>query len=331
MRHDRETADMFAFSSTMAVYSVFYSSVSKCVLLTLLVASCAAREICDKSKCPGPLRYYKEIECKPVYKNPGDCCAETFDCSHLEKLSRNKCYVNGHEYSIGENLRDEDAGPCDMFCKCVKGYPFSEDRTAQFNCVEVDCVFPPWKKDCFNKRTDDTVCCGFTQVCLTEEQKRVTCEVDGEVYHDGHGFSPKSDRDLVCTCMPGYTGQNVEPFCKKKTPRYYCGLLFRNADAIHNKCAPVFYSYQDVQKECNYQSRCPTDDDTVVHNHDGKSLSETDESKVCTFGNMKMHIGDTLKEGNTFETKCIKCKCEVPPFPTCIQEQNCTTVTHFVG
>ncbi|XP_076279961.1 uncharacterized protein LOC143208903 [Lasioglossum baleicum] len=319
MRHDRETANMFAFSSTMAVYSVFYSSVSKCVLLTLLVASCAAREICDKSKCPGPLRYYKELECKPVYKNPDDCCAETFDCSHLEKLSKNKCYVNGHEYSIGEKLRDEDANPCDVSCTCTEG--FSEGRAAYFNCAAVDCGFLSPQENCFDRMSHDT-CCPSTRVCLKEGEQRATCEVDGEVYYDGHPFTPKSDPDLDCNCLPGYTGQNVEPFCKKPNHRF-CVPLFRSAEEIHSKCAPVFYSNQNLQKDCSYNTRCPTDDDTVVHNHDGKSLSETDESKVCTFGNMTMHIGDTLKQGNTYESKCIKCKCEVPPFPTCILDTAC--------
>lgn len=77
------------------------------------------KEICDKTKCAGVLKYYEALGCTPVYKNPNDCCAESYNCTHLDNLSRDKCYVNGHEYSDGETLRPEDANPCDIGCKCL--------------------------------------------------------------------------------------------------------------------------------------------------------------------------------------------------------------------
>ncbi|XP_076643955.1 uncharacterized protein LOC143354093 [Halictus rubicundus] len=330
MRQDRETADLYAFSSTMTAYSDCRAFLSRCVLLALLVACCAAREICDKSKCPGPLRYYTELECKPIYKNPEDCCAEAFDCSHLEKLSKNKCYINGREYSIGEKLKDEDANPCDIGCTCREGY---EGRAATFVCAQIDCPFFPPQENCHIRQSFDK-CCPSTPVCLKEGEKRATCEVDGIVYYDGESFTPKSDPDLNCHCLPEYKGENVEPFCKK--PNHgYCSPLFRNADEIHEKCAPVFYAGQNVQKDCSYASRCADNNDSVVHNHDGKSVTEIDESKVCQFGNLTMHIGDTLNEGNTFESVCTKCKCEVPPIPTCMRMDVCDTTkivtTPFTG
>lgn len=76
------------------------------------------KEVCDKTKCPGPLRYYEAIGCTPVYANSGDCCAESYNCSHLDNLSRDKCYANGNEYSLGEKLKPEDANPCDIGCTC---------------------------------------------------------------------------------------------------------------------------------------------------------------------------------------------------------------------
>lgn len=77
-----------------------------------------SKENCDKTKCPGPLRYYQDLGCTPVYQNPGDCCAVEYDCSHLKNLSKDKCYANGHEYNIGDELRDEDKNPCDIGCTC---------------------------------------------------------------------------------------------------------------------------------------------------------------------------------------------------------------------
>lgn len=79
-------------------------------------------EACDKTKCPGPLIYYDSIGCKPVYDNEGDCCATKYDCDHLNQRAKDKCYVNGKEYAIGEKLKDEDANPCDIGCVCRTGY-----------------------------------------------------------------------------------------------------------------------------------------------------------------------------------------------------------------
>nr|XP_033333990.1 BMP-binding endothelial regulator protein-like [Megalopta genalis] len=290
----------------------------RCVLLTLLVASCAAREICDKTKCPGPLKFYRELDCTPVYKNPNDCCPEAFNCSYLDNLSRDKCYVNGHEYNLGEQLRDEDKNPCDLGCTCSKGY---SGRAASFICAAVDCGYYPQEENCFQRHSYDS-CCPGPPVCLKEGETRATCEVDGVTYNDGDTFKPKSDPDLDCTCLPNYKGENIKPFCTK--PKHgYCDPLFRHADDIHEKCAPVFYSNQNPQTDCSYSSRCHSENDTIVHNHDGKSVSETDKSKMCVFGNMTMHIGDVLNEGDTYSSICVKCTCEVPPFPTCVQQIDC--------
>lgn len=80
------------------------------------------KEECDKTKCPGPLAYYEALDCKPVYEHEGDCCAIKYNCEHLKERSKNKCYVNGKVYELGESLKDEDANPCDIGCTCVSGY-----------------------------------------------------------------------------------------------------------------------------------------------------------------------------------------------------------------
>ena len=77
------------------------------------------KEICDKTKCHGPLRYYEELNCTAIYAPNDKCCPGAFDCSHLDDLSRNKCYVDGHEYNVGESLKPEHSNPCDVACRCV--------------------------------------------------------------------------------------------------------------------------------------------------------------------------------------------------------------------
>ncbi|XP_012147112.2 kielin/chordin-like protein [Megachile rotundata] len=288
------------------------SFVQSCVLLALLVAvHVAGREICDQTKCPGPLRYYKDLGCKPVYNKPDDCCPKSFNCDHLKSLSKDKCYANGHEYNIGEELKDEDKNPCDFACKCM-----SFDKSPpSFICAAYDCAFMS-QPNCYYQNSYDS-CCPGPYVCLKEGEERPTCEVDGKIYKDGESFSPKSDPELDCYCKPGYKGENVEPFCKKPN-RDYCSPLFRNAADVHRMCAPVFYDGQNPQKDCSVTSRCQNANDTVIHNHDsGKSLSDDEESNVCIFGDMKMHVGDELNQGTDYDSVCVKCVCEVPPFPTC--------------
>ena len=53
-----------------------------------------------------------------MFKNPDDCCASSYDCSHLEARSKNQCYVNNNVYNIGDKLKTEDEGKCDVGCTC---------------------------------------------------------------------------------------------------------------------------------------------------------------------------------------------------------------------
>lgn len=66
--------------------------------------------------------YYKDLRCTPIYKKPDDCCAVKYNCEHLKDMSSKKCYAKGHEYKIGERIKDEDTGPCNKGCICTEGY-----------------------------------------------------------------------------------------------------------------------------------------------------------------------------------------------------------------
>ena len=290
-----------------------------------MVVHAAPQEFCDKTKCPGPLKYYQGLGCTPVLTNPGDCCAERFDCSHLKELSKEKCYVNGHEYNIGDSLREEDANPCDLACMCLKNYK----DVAEFACAELDCEFLGPRPNCYDRYSPDQ-CCPEPQICLKEGEERPTCEVDGHVYQDGEYFKPASDPEKDCNCLPGYKGENVEPFCKK--PNHDdCNPLFRHAGHVYENCVPVFYNSEVPQTDCGFESRCQNANDTVIHNHNStKSPLKTDEDHMCRFGNMTMRIGDELNQGTFYDSVCVKCVCEVPPLPTCqrLPESECDVTKH---
>ena len=69
--------------------------------------------------CPGPIKYYEEIRCTPIFKNEGDCCPERYNCDHLKNLPNDKCVLYGHEYDIGQFIKAEDSRPCDGDCICT--------------------------------------------------------------------------------------------------------------------------------------------------------------------------------------------------------------------
>ncbi|XP_050584356.1 uncharacterized protein LOC126919334 isoform X4 [Bombus affinis] len=185
---------------TMAGFDNNSSSIiGKCILLMfLIIIQVTGQEDCNEANCPGQLivRYYKGIGCTPIYANPNDCCAEAYDCSHLDNLSRDKCYVNGHEYSVGEMLRPEDSNPCDWNCTCTQ-----YENTAFFQCEKLNDCNSTEEQGCLYRKTHGLCCEGF---CDMEETDNTTCNVDGKVYKAGEYFYPNANPKLLCICMEGY-------------------------------------------------------------------------------------------------------------------------------
>ncbi|KAK9295286.1 hypothetical protein QLX08_010345 [Tetragonisca angustula] len=304
----------------------------KCALIALLVVvQVTAEEICDKTKCLGPLRFYDELGCTPIHSPDDECCPAAFNCSHLDNLSQDKCYVNGYEYNVGESLKPEDSNPCDVGCRCV-----SVDDTARFICAALDCAFLPPKLNCFTRANHDSCCPDMSQICLKDGEERATCKVDGVTYYDGYSFIPKSDPRLNCICLPGYTGNNTEPFCKKRK-RSTCDPLFLSADKIRRNCVPVYYSHLEPQSDCSYSYRCQSADDEVISRKSAdkpRRVNLPEEQQTCRFGNLTMQLGEELSEGTgDYESYCMRCVCEVPPFPTCknIPYPDCDPAKYFRG
>ncbi|XP_003488915.1 uncharacterized protein LOC100740414 [Bombus impatiens] len=289
------------------------SIIGKCVLLMFLVAvQVTGEENCNEVNCPGELivRYYKGIGCTPIYANPNDCCAEAYNCSHLNNLSRDKCYVNGNEYSVGETLRPEDSNPCDRNCTCTM---FRD--TAFFQCERLNDCNSTEAKGCLYRRTHG-LCCEDS-FCDMEETDNTTCTVDGKVYEAGEFFYPNANPKLLCLCMEGYTGENIEPYCQQLN-RDPCSALFTGAAAqVHDKWLPLFlilptyHCYQPVYTGPDLKN-------VDIEEFNNVMSVSAGETKTCRFYNDTKRVGEEFEpEPVDMWTVDLKCKCEVPPFVTC--------------
>ncbi|XP_011870135.1 PREDICTED: uncharacterized protein LOC105563281 [Vollenhovia emeryi] len=165
-----------------------------------------------KTSCPGPLKYYEDLGCTPVYKN-NSRCATRYDCDHVYARSRLKCYINGHDYAINRALRQQDANHCEELCVCKRGY--ANDDIPAFDCIDIKSLCPKKrvKHGCYLSH-DLSTCCGDPkEICPGPMKERHVCIVDTKVYMDGEYFPAKEDPRLTCVCKPGYEGKNVPPFC----------------------------------------------------------------------------------------------------------------------
>ncbi|KYM97702.1 hypothetical protein ALC62_11603 [Cyphomyrmex costatus] len=182
--------------------------VQVCVYVAFIVAVVVAdQENYDILRCPGPVAYYMDLGCKPVYHNTehDTFCAIRFDCSHLRRRYKDKCYINGHEYIHNEILRKEDANVCDScICKRTR-YP---NDIAAFECDNSECAQRTVNQGCYLRR-DPSECCREDEICPANKQDRSVCNVNGEYYLDGQSFEVQNEPNLKCVCQPGYNGNDT--------------------------------------------------------------------------------------------------------------------------
>ncbi|KYN12303.1 hypothetical protein ALC57_15534 [Trachymyrmex cornetzi] len=247
--------------------------VQLCVYMVFVAAVVAADQ--DTSECPGPLTYYKDLMCAPIYDDENNC-PKKFNCSHIKRRSREKCYINGRTYRPKQFLYDKDSNVCDTSCICrVSSVENQMNRSV---------------------------------TTATMEDKPV-CIVNGHEYFDGEYFKVNKEPDLLCICQPGYEGKNVPPYCIKLN-HSLCHPAFSHDDYFRRNCAPVFnYAGKD---QCHVKMLCHVFNDIVIPRQ-SPFIMDDDWSNMCIFGNLLMRIGDRL-EPSAINT--IDCICEVPPVLT---------------
>ncbi|XP_011870035.1 PREDICTED: uncharacterized protein LOC105563235 [Vollenhovia emeryi] len=269
------------------------------------------------TSCAGPLKYYEDLGCTPVYrKGEENPCAIRYNCNHMYRRFPHKCYINGREHGIDEFLKPIDANVCDNMCTCKypREYP---TEIAAFECIDIKSLCPKKRviRGCYLIH-DPSKCCGDPkEICPETPEDRGICIVDGQEYEYGDYFRVKADPRLTCVCKPGYEGKNVPPFCHRANHSVCDHPAFSHEPYFYRKCAPVFTSEQINPDRCFVRVKCQKAFDKVVRiNFNPLDEEWYDERNVCQFGNLRMQIGDSLEQ---LDSDCVKCTCEVPPVPTC--------------
>ncbi|XP_011060321.1 PREDICTED: uncharacterized protein LOC105149534 [Acromyrmex echinatior] len=282
-----------------------------CVQLCIYVAfATVVADDQDTSKCSGPLTYYKNLRCTPIYDDENNC-PKKYNCSHIKLRSKEKCYINGRAYKPKQLLYPKDSNVCDTSCICTNSS--NQNQIAAFQCTNYfQCIKIKIKKGCY-LRQDPTICCqNPIEICPERPEDIPVCNVNGHIYRDGEYFKVDEEPDLICICQPGYKGKNVPPYCIK--PNHSpCHPAFSHKDYFHRNCAPVFSNYTE-KDTCHVKMLCQVSNDIVIPKQ-LPFIMDDDWSNMCIFGNLLLHIGDRLQSSSIDKIDCI---CEVPPVLTCV-------------
>ncbi|XP_017772267.1 PREDICTED: uncharacterized protein LOC108559473 [Nicrophorus vespilloides] len=172
----------------------------------------------------------------------------------------------------------------------------------------IDCFRRP-DEGCYFVYTLDQ-CCPTEQICEPFDDV-ATCEFNGEIYKEGEYFNFQGNC-LDCICQKNFTGELVEPFCKRKK----CNIEVTE-DPISDKSAPVYYN--DEIRCCPTQFIIPSYATNLITIPSGNTSQEK-----CEFGNNNFYnLGDILfvkyinpKNYMSIEQSAI-CSCTLPPLLTC--------------
>ncbi|XP_058795616.1 uncharacterized protein LOC131666750 [Phymastichus coffea] len=176
-------------------------------------------------------------------------------------------------------------------------------------------------------------CCLFVHLIsvVVGVPHEVFCEVNGKFYREGEQFASTSNPDLTCQCRRGYTGRNVEPFCRPIERIVEDDHSNNKNDYSTENCVEITRNSESPRyTHYTEQYRCPSDKALVPISMTENLRSMKDERSICIFGSKKLGIEDFFYHSMIDDTRnCVKCTCERPPKPTCVRPPNCPLV-HIV-
>lgn len=161
--------------------------------------------------------------------------------------------------------------------------------------------------------TTNKSCCNcFLFSHLGEDLSKLEkCQFKGKSYYEGQRID--TDRSCYsCICGKGWEDKPIEE--NKHCHKINCNIEVHYYKRMMEGCVPIYYQTDDC---CPIQWRCP-DNTTIVIPDSSRKATESEESLKCSFGNLKMNLGDFLSPENDYD-QCTLCGCKVPPYPHCIK------------
>lgn len=137
------------------------------------------------------------------------------------------------------------------------------------------------------------------------------CEFGGKTYYEGERIDT-GRTCYSCLCGKGFEDKPVEE--NKHCYKINCNIELHYFEKIKENCVPIYYKKDDC---CPIGWRCPNKEAVVIPDSSRKS-AENESHLECTFGDLKMKLGDFLNPENNSD-QCTICTCKVPPHPHCIK------------
>jgi len=294
----------------------------RCVILVgaVLLAIGVYCEDCKTVKCPPTPKHYEEFGCTPVI-DTGKCCPSHFDCSFLKNRDSSKCYYGNQTFKIGDELHNADIeASCTIGCSC-RGSDVRDPEllnvATKFDCTHIDCPeffgspkLPAGKK-CIRQYAPKG-CCSTNTVCGEDLNKLATCQFNDKTYYEGENIDT-SRSCYSCVCGKGWENTPVEK--NKHCHKVNCNMELHYYQKLLNNCVPIYWKSDNC---CPIDWRCPDKETTVVPDSSRKNVEDKDDNLKCSFGELKMNVGDFLSPANDYD-QCTICTCNFPPFPHCIK------------
>ncbi|XP_043473201.1 uncharacterized protein LOC122505559 isoform X2 [Leptopilina heterotoma] len=265
---------------------------------------------CDPMRCSrGPIRFYEDMYCKPIYFEKGDCCPEKYDCSEVKKYDVNDyCFINGKAYRINEEV-DENDIPEKKECYCTK----NRLNIPNINCNGWKCPevrLPRSKKNCYIKYSNEK--CKNEVVCPEDP---LECEINGEKIKEGESDFLKGNPFKECFCQEEIEdGRKVAKlFCNDVKNYCHSEFLFRLMFTENN--APLYYSDSHIHP----QTYCPAFSKAYQKGDQAIRKEISAHYGNCSFGPLQIPFSSRLNRYNTEKNtySCAICKCVIPPTLTC--------------
>lgn len=142
--------------------------------------------------------------------------------------------------------------------------------------------------------------------------KLAKCQHGDKSYYEGERID--TGRSCYsCVCGKDWEDKPLEE--NKHCHKINCNMELHYSSRINEGCIPIYYKTDDC---CPIGWRCPDEKTTVVADLTRKADDKVVPEMQCTFGKLKMNVGDFLSPDEN-ASQCTACSCKVPPFAHCVQ------------